>query len=76
MRKKKKENAEGNESNSSLDQIQAYLEENKLAMGKLLPAFRVSLTGLAMGPSLFEIAALLGKEETIKRMEKALKLIQ
>lgn len=29
MRKKKKENAEGNESNSSLDQIQAYLEENK-----------------------------------------------
>jgi len=56
--------------------FKAYLEENKLAMGKLLPAFRVSLTGLAMGPSLFEIAALLGKEETIKRMETALNSIQ
>ena len=38
-------------------------------MGKLLPAFRISLTGLGMGPSLFDIAAHLGKEETIKRME-------
>ena len=41
-------------------------------MGELLPAFRVSLTGLGMGPSLFDIASLLGKEETIKRMETAL----
>ena len=52
-----------------------YLEENELGMGKLLPAFRVSLTGLGMGPSLFDIASLLGKEETIKRMETALEKI-
>ena len=45
-------------------------------MGKLLPAFRVSLTGVGIGPSIFEIASLLGKEETIKRMEKALKKIK
>ena len=44
-------------------------------MGALLPAFRVALTGLGMGPSLFDIAALLGKEETVKRMEIALKKI-
>ena len=52
-----------------------YLEENELGMGKLLPAFRVCLTGLGMGPSLFDIASLLGKEETIKRMETALEKI-
>ena len=52
-----------------------YLEENELGMGKLLPAFRVSLTGLGIGPSLFDIASLLGKEETIKRMETALEKI-
>ena len=46
-----------------------------LGMGKLLPAFRVSLTGLGMGPSLFDIASLLGKEETINRMETALEKI-
>ncbi len=56
-------------------EFKKYLEENKLAMGMLLPAFRVSLTGLGMGPSLFEIASLLGKEETIQRMETALEKI-
>ena len=56
-------------------EFKSYLEEKEIGMGKLLPAFRVSLTGLGMGPSLFDIAALLGKEETIKRMETALKKI-
>ena len=57
-------------------EFKKYLEENELGMGKLLPAFRVSLTGFGMGPSLFDIAALLGKEETIARLETALKTIK
>lgn len=56
-------------------EFKSYLEENELGMGKLLPSFRVSLTGLGVGPSLFDIASLLGKEETIKRMETALEKI-
>ncbi|MDG1718776.1 MAG: glutamate--tRNA ligase [Flavobacteriales bacterium] len=56
-------------------EFKSFLEENELGRGKLLPAFRVSLTGLGMGPSLFDIASLLGKEETIKRMETALEKI-
>ena len=57
-------------------EFKKYMEENKLGIGKVLPAFRVSLTGLGMGPSLFDIAALLGKEETIVRIETALNTIQ
>ena len=57
-------------------EFKEYLTENELGMGRLLPAFRVSLTGLGMGPSLFNIASLLGKEETIKRMETALNTIK
>ena len=57
------------------NKFKSYLEEKQLRMGELLPVFRVSLTGLGMGPSLFDIAALLGKEETIKRMETALEKI-
>ncbi len=53
-----------------------YLQEKNLAMGKLLPAFRISLTGLGTGPSLFDIASLLGKSETIKRLQIALKNIK
>ena len=56
-------------------EFKKYLEENELGMGRLLPVFRVCLTGLGMGPSLFDIASLLGKEETIKRMETALEKI-
>jgi len=56
-------------------EFKKYLQENELGMGRLLPAFRVCLTGLGMGPSLFDIASLLGQEETIKRMETALEKI-
>ena len=56
--------------------FKSFLEEKELGMGELLPAFRVSLTGLGMGPSLFDIASLLGREETIKRMETALNTIK
>ena len=57
-------------------EFKKYLDDNDLGMGRLLPAFRLALTGLGMGPSLFDIASLLGKNETIKRMEIALKIIK
>ena len=57
-------------------EFKKYLEDNDLGMGRLLPAFRLTLTGLGMGPSLFDIASLLGKTETITRMEVALNTIK
>ena len=57
-------------------EFKKYLEDNNLGMGRLLPAFRLALTGVGMGPSLFDIASLLGKTETIKRMEVALNTIK
>ncbi len=44
-----------------------YLEINELKMGQVLPNFRLIVTGKAMGPSMFEIAELLGKDEVISR---------
>ena len=35
---------------------------------------RIALTGEESGPALYDVAALLGREETIKRVEKALEL--
>ena len=57
-------------------EFMSYLEEKNIGMGKLLPAFRLSLTGVGAGPSLFNIASLLGKEETLSRIEKALNSIK
>ena len=48
--------------------FKSWLEAMELGIGAILPNFRLLLTGKGMGPSMFEIAALLGKEETLNRM--------
>lgn len=48
--------------------FKSYLEEIEKGIGAVLPAFRVLITGKGMGPSMFEIAALLGKKEVLSRM--------
>lgn len=49
--------------------FKAYLTEIDKGIGAVLPAFRLALTGKGMGPSMFDIAELLGKEEVLLRME-------
>ncbi|MBL4707486.1 MAG: glutamate--tRNA ligase [Flavobacteriales bacterium] len=46
-----------------------FLEKRELGIGRVLPLFRLLVTGKGMGPSMFQIAALLGKEETANRMK-------
>ena len=49
-----------------------FMEERSLGFGKVGPGFRLALTGKGMGPSLPDIAAILGKEETLSRLNTAL----
>ena len=50
-----------------------YLEAKQLGIGAVLPLFRLVVTGEGTGPSMFEIAAYLGKEECINRIEEGIK---
>jgi glutamyl-tRNA synthetase len=52
-----------------------FLEKKELGLGAVLPNFRLAVTGLGMGPSMFEICALLGKKEVIVRLKSALEKI-
>lgn len=52
--------------------FKSYLNENELGFGKVGPGFRLAVTGKGMGPSMFEICAILGKDETIARIDLAL----
>ncbi|MFH1321224.1 MAG: glutamate--tRNA ligase [Bacteroidota bacterium] len=52
--------------------INTFLEEKGIGFGAVMPNFRVLITGTGSGPSMFDIVALLGKEETIKRINKGL----
>ena len=47
----------------------------QLKPGDLMLPFRVMLVGGKFGPGVFDIAALLGKAETIKRIENTLRLL-
>ncbi|HEU5051850.1 MAG TPA: glutamate--tRNA ligase, partial [Hanamia sp.] len=49
---------------------------SRLKPGELMLPLRVMLVGGKYGPGVFDIAALLGKEETIKRIEHALSVIK
>ncbi len=58
------------------NEFKVYLQEKSLGMGQLLPVFRLCLTGLGMGPSLFDIAELIGKDQVLKRIETAINKIK
>jgi glutamyl-tRNA synthetase len=52
--------------------FKSFLELKGLGIGAVLPLFRLLITGAGMGPSMFEIASFLGKEECITRMNNGL----
>lgn len=55
-----------------LDIIEKIKKETGLGTGELLWPMRISLSGLKNSPGPFEIAEVLGKEETLKRIKKAI----
>jgi len=49
-----------------------FLQEEELGMGAVLPNLRLLITGKGMGPGMFDIMELLGKEESLKRMDNGI----
>ena len=49
------------------------IAEEKIKGGQLIHPTRAALTGRTVGPGLFELMALLGKEMTLNRLNKAIK---
>jgi len=52
--------------------VKKWLEENEYGMGIVLNAFRLLIVGALKGPHLFDIIALIGQEETLRRLETGL----
>ena len=52
--------------------VKNWIQSNELHMGNIMNAFRLAIVGESKGPHMFDITELIGKEETIKRMELAL----
>ncbi len=52
--------------------VKDWMTGNEIGMGKVMQPFRLSLVGALKGPHLFDIVEVIGKEETIRRLEKAI----
>ena len=60
------------ETNISHDKVIAYIQENTLNMGQIMNCLRLVIVGAAIGPDLFTIISLIGKEEALKRIHKGI----
>ena len=52
--------------------VKAWIESNGYHLGNIMTAFRLAVVGESKGPHMFDITELLGKEETIRRIQKAI----
>lgn len=55
--------------------IMKWIEDNNYHTGNVMNAFRLALVGEGKGPHIFDITVLLGKDETVKRLLKAIETI-
>lgn len=49
-----------------------WIEANGLSMGQIMNSLRLALVGAGKGPGMFDVCELLGKEETLARIDRAL----
>ena len=52
--------------------VMAWIEQKGYKLGDVMNAFRLALVGIGKGPGMFDISAFLGKEETVRRLRRAI----
>ena len=51
-------------------EVKGWITENEIGFGKVMMPLRLALVGALQGPDVFDIMYMIGKNETIKRIEK------
>ena len=56
--------------------VHEWVEQREYMLGNVMNAWRLALVGEGKGPGMFDISAFLGKEETIRRMKRAIEVLK
>ncbi|MBQ7471964.1 MAG: glutamate--tRNA ligase [Prevotella sp.] len=56
-------------------EVHAWVEQKEYKLGNVMNAWRLTLVGEGKGPGMFDISAFLGKEETLRRMRRAIEVL-
>ena len=51
------------------------MEAESIGMGKVMQPLRISLVGALQGPHLFDIAEMIGKDESLRRIDNAIETL-
>ena len=57
-------------------EVMAWVERKGYKLGDVMNAFRLALVGIGKGPGMFDISAFLGKEETLRRLRRAIEVLK
>ena len=55
--------------------VHEWIEAKGYGMGEIMNAFRLALVGEGKGPQMFDISGLIGKEETLARLRRAVTVL-
>lgn len=55
--------------------VHEWIETKGYGMGEIMNAFRLALVGEGKGPQMFHISGLIGKEETLSRLRRAITVL-
>lgn len=56
--------------------ISGWINAKEIGFGKVMNPFRVAIVGAAKGPHMYDIMEIIGKEETVNRLERAIGILQ
>ncbi len=56
--------------------VMQWVEDKGYKLGDVMNAFRLALVGIGKGPGMFDISAFLGKEETLRRLRRAIEVLK
>lgn len=54
------------------DLVQSFVEASQIKFGQIAPALRIAVTGKAKGADLFPTLELLGRDECLQRIDRAI----
>jgi glutamyl-tRNA synthetase len=56
--------------------VKRWLEKEGIGVGQIVAPLRLALVGASRGPHIFDIIEIIGKEETLSRIETAIRIIK
>ena len=55
--------------------VKEWIEAKGYSLGEIMNAFRLALVGEGKGPQMFDISGIIGKQETIARLQRAIEVL-